>query len=175
MRTGIIEKNLLRFEVEDTGIGIPRENMDIIFDSFQQLGTGQSKAKGTGLGLTISKNLVKLMDSELLVKSEEGKGSIFWFDIDLKSSKEKFVSLDKIIFRNSESDEPVEGFPVPSDEDLREIYRMAAMGDIINIRKKIEIFEKDRGHEYFTSKLKLLAKNINLLEIKNLAGKYLRK
>ncbi|HEY9671243.1 MAG TPA: ATP-binding protein, partial [Waterburya sp.] len=72
-----------RFQVEDTGIGIAPEQLEEIFLPFQQVGEGSRKTEGTGLGLAISRQLVQMMGSELWVKSTLGKGSIFWFDLDL--------------------------------------------------------------------------------------------
>lgn len=74
------ENNLLRFEVKDTGVGIAHENLEKIFKPFsQEDSTITRKFGGTGLGLTISYDLVKLMGSELKVTSELGIGSSFYF------------------------------------------------------------------------------------------------
>jgi signal transduction histidine kinase/DNA-binding response OmpR family regulator len=68
----------LRFDVTDTGIGIAPEYVDSIFDSFTQAGTDVTrKFGGTGLGLTISRQLVNLMEGEISVRSELGKGTTF--------------------------------------------------------------------------------------------------
>ncbi|MBU2515580.1 response regulator [bacterium] len=68
----------LVIEIEDTGIGIINEKIDTIFESFEQQSTSISREYGgTGLGLTISKRLVKLMNGKISVKSTPGKGSIF--------------------------------------------------------------------------------------------------
>ena len=73
----------LRFQVEDTGRGIPQDQLDEIFKPFQQV-TGHSRqVEGTGLGLSITKKLVGLMGGELGVKSIPGQGSTFWFTVDL--------------------------------------------------------------------------------------------
>lgn len=72
----------LRVEVTDTGIGIPQERLDTIFESFGQADSSTTRNfGGSGLGLTISKNLVELMGGSMHVSSEVGKGSQFWFDL----------------------------------------------------------------------------------------------
>ena len=71
----------LRFEVIDTGVGIPKEKQKEIFSPFVQTGEAKQQMKGTGLGLSISQKLIDLMGGTLQVKSREGEGSNFWFEI----------------------------------------------------------------------------------------------
>jgi signal transduction histidine kinase/DNA-binding NarL/FixJ family response regulator len=74
----------LRFSVSDTGIGIPPEKLSAVFDSFQQAGEDTTaRFGGTGLGLTIARELVQLHGSDIEVESEVGKGSVFAFTLTL--------------------------------------------------------------------------------------------
>jgi signal transduction histidine kinase/FixJ family two-component response regulator len=77
------QEGKLRFQVEDTGVGIAPEQLEEIFLPFQQVGEDRRKTEGTGLGLAISRQLVRMMGGELKVKSTLGQGSVFWVDLDL--------------------------------------------------------------------------------------------
>jgi len=73
----------LRFEIEDTGVGMTPQQLKKIFLPFEQVGDTSLRAEGTGLGLAISRQLLELMGSQIEVNSEVGKGSTFRFDIQL--------------------------------------------------------------------------------------------
>ncbi|MFH0730001.1 MAG: response regulator [Pseudomonadota bacterium] len=78
------ETVLLRFSVRDTGIGIPKDKIGLLFEKFSQVDASITRHYGgTGLGLAISGQLAELMGGEAGVSSEEGKGSEFWFTVRL--------------------------------------------------------------------------------------------
>ncbi len=92
VRADIIDRNnqtaLIRFEVQDTGIGIDRSKMENLFEAFSQEDQSTTrKFGGTGLGLSISKRLIDLMGGMIGVESEVNVGSTFWFQIRLKEEK----------------------------------------------------------------------------------------
>lgn len=77
----------LRFEVRDTGIGIAKENLQRIFEPFEQAEYVMTRRHGgTGLGLTLCKRLVQAMQGEIGVESTLGRGSLFWFEVSLTHS-----------------------------------------------------------------------------------------
>ncbi len=92
------ENSTLRFEVTDTGVGIPADKQHNIFDSFTQADASTTrKFGGSGLGLTIAKQMVEEMGGSLSFQSSEGIGSRFWFDL----------TLEKAITEKSEYDPEV--------------------------------------------------------------------
>lgn len=103
------------FEIQDNGIGIPEEKQKNIFDSFDQ-GSIQINREygGTGLGLSIVKSLLGLFDSNITLESEEGKGSTFYFEINMKV---KEVQPEEILFEPDNKSYELEGLHILVVED----------------------------------------------------------
>ena len=76
----------VKFQIEDTGVGMTDEQLAKIFLPFEQVGENKYQAQGTGLGLTISQKIISLMNSKIQVASQLEKGSIFWFDLNLSEA-----------------------------------------------------------------------------------------
>jgi signal transduction histidine kinase/DNA-binding NarL/FixJ family response regulator len=93
----------IRFEVADTGVGISAADIGKIFQPFEQVGDTQRRGAGTGLGLAISRQLVELMGSQFQVTSEAGRGSTFWFEIEV-------LTMDMALAPQSASEQKITGY-----------------------------------------------------------------
>jgi|GEM_PF-78657 len=87
----------IRFEIKDTGIGISSERYDDIFVPFKQINNLTEISQGSGLGLSISQNIVGLMGSQIKLNSELDRGSTFWFDLELPEVDETLISSSEIV------------------------------------------------------------------------------
>jgi signal transduction histidine kinase/ActR/RegA family two-component response regulator len=113
------QDNKLYCQVKDTGIGIAEEQIDKIFEPFQQVGDKSKMIEGTGLGLPISKKLVEMMGGELNVTSQLGQGSLFEFQVAMPSvldiqgpievQKPKIVGFNKLEAISDTSTKPAPG------------------------------------------------------------------
>lgn len=107
----------LRFEVSDTGRGIPSDKLDSIFERFQQVDATDSRRQGgTGLGLAISRSIVQQHEGEIWVESQIGKGSTFFFTIPLVRAAEGVAArqpaLDASLPVDSQRESDAEAHPV---------------------------------------------------------------
>ncbi len=133
----------LRFEVEDTGSGIPDDQVKNIFLPFIQLSKITNKPEGTGLGLTISHKLVTLLGSELHVNSSPGAGSVFWFDLELT------VPSEEVVFQPTSTPSHITGF----SGEPRTILIVEDQGDnrtfLVELLKPLgfDVIEARDGHE----------------------------
>jgi CheY-like chemotaxis protein len=109
----------LHFEVEDTGVGIAPDDLEGIFDPFVQAASGQTAQEGTGLGLPISRQFVRLMGGDIEVDSVLGQGSVFRFDAQVELTEASDVPLEPPARRvvGLEPDQPVYRLLVVEDRE----------------------------------------------------------
>ncbi|MDC8446405.1 MAG: ATP-binding protein [Nitrosomonas sp.] len=86
---GRIDQDRIRVTVTDTGIGIPEEKQDQLFQPFNRLGIEDSQIQGTGIGLTITKSLIETMSGQIGFESSPGKGSVFWIALPEAAGNER--------------------------------------------------------------------------------------
>lgn len=132
-----VVKDKIRFYVKDTGIGIKSEYHTLIFERFKQVNVDYLKNfKGIGIGLSICKDLVKLMNGEIGVYSEFGKGSEFFFTIPLEK---KEVAVEKQTMTNNVDDKSKCNVLIVDDEpnNLILLEEILLMNDSLNIFKAI--------------------------------------
>ncbi|MDR1933865.1 MAG: response regulator [Spirochaetales bacterium] len=88
----------VKFEVIDSGIGIPADKLDMLFQAFTQVDSSTTrKYGGTGLGLSIAKSIIQMMNGIIDVKSVPGKGSTFWFVIPLELVNDREVDVEAVV------------------------------------------------------------------------------
>ena len=103
LRVGIEEKidrkMVLRFEIKDNGIGIAAEDKDSLFESFTQVDSSTTrKFGGIGLGLSIARRIVKVLNGQIDFESEPGKGSTFWFTAQFEASPKAITRDEKKVY-----------------------------------------------------------------------------
>jgi PAS domain S-box-containing protein len=113
----------LRFDISDTGIGIPNDKLQTIFESFSQADASVTrKYGGTGLGLTIVKQLVELQDGTIRVKSKENEGSTFSFTITYQLGKTEFFDETKLYKPKNNSQLKNASVLLVEDNDINRLY-----------------------------------------------------
>ncbi|MUG91659.1 CHASE2 domain-containing protein [Scytonema sp. UIC 10036] len=176
----------VRFQVEDTGVGITPEHIEKIFLPFEQVCENKKKTEGTGLGLAISRNLAELMGSKIQVESTLGFGSKFWLDVDLLigchsvntepvAQNKKTIGIeDKSLdeeWKNSSADSSPAAFQTelipPPAAQLNKLLDFAMRGNIQGIEILLDELEQlDDKFLPFIHKVRPLADNFQLKNIR---------
>lgn len=143
--------NDLQFFVKDTGIGIPKEILETIFDRFIRSGLDDDNYEGSGLGLSISKAYVEMLGGKIWLESEEGVGSQFYFTIPCKTVKSK-VSENKEVDTETKSTDTIKNLKILIAEDdiaaddLLSILVRDISKEIIHTKSGVEVVELCRNN-----------------------------
>jgi len=123
--------DFLEFFVKDSGIGIPKEKQQLIFERFRQADISISEIYGgTGLGLSISKGFVELMGGEIWVESEPNKGASFYFTIPYNKATEQEIISNKVTFDNA--NELFGTILIAEDEEFNFLYIEQLLSNKVN-------------------------------------------
>jgi CheY-like chemotaxis protein len=138
---------VLHFSVQDTGIGIPEDRQDRLFQVFSQVdGSYTRKYGGTGLGLALSKQLVELMGGSIGVESKAGQGSIFWFTVPLESRiPQQSVETARATHSEASDSHPGDNPSLPAPESLpptRSVRLLLVEDNLINQKLAVRILKK---------------------------------
>ncbi|MBP8605905.1 MAG: response regulator [Phycisphaerae bacterium] len=138
------KKDFIRFDVEDTGIGIPKDKLNAIFEAFTQADNSTTrKFGGTGLGLTITRQLTHLLGGDITVRSEEGRGSVFTMRLPIgtcskKPAIEPYPVLNEMAALSEAAAQP----PAPDPAG-----RILVAEDAVANQKLITILLERKGHK----------------------------
>ncbi|MFP3562780.1 ATP-binding protein [Paraburkholderia sp. SIMBA_030] len=159
----MISNGRLRFEVRDTGVGVSPDRLETIFQPFEQAGDFTRRTGGVGLGLAISRQLVRMMGGEIHVASTVGSGSTFWFELDAPVSYADVADFSPPLQIPADEgeerhvlviDEPV----VPPRNEMETLHRFALLGSMRDIVHHADyLIGLDVRYEAFAMQLRRLA------------------
>jgi hypothetical protein len=160
----------MRFEIIDTGIGIPADQLEAIFLPFQQVDHGSRTFEGTGLGLAICRRLVEALDGRLTVDSTLGEGSRFRLELPLPEVP-AFLDSAAAAARPAAVNGSANPLAAPSPTELDALQDLIAIGDIQGILEAAaRIGQGDERLLPFARRLREFASAFEINKIRELLG-----
>jgi PAS domain S-box-containing protein len=157
-------RNILEFFVSDTGIGIPDDKVETIFDRFFQVDNSETRQyEGTGLGLSISKSYVDLLGGNIWVKSDPGKGSVFYFTLPLESIEGNSDGDQEESIQEQADNGQIDKRKILVAEDVESNFRLI---EFYLSGKNIEVVWKLNGKETVDTFMQMEDIDLVLMDIK---------
>ena len=161
-----VNKITLRFLVADTGMGMAEQDLNKIFVPFQQLDNAVTRSEGSGLGLSISAKLVRLMGSRLKVSSVLGSGSCFWFDMTFPVLDPETVDTADVVEQEvSAQEQGASQSALPEMERLQALLQAARSHNILALRQCLNELESNSGLEGFVQQCRHFADQYRFKEL----------
>jgi PAS domain S-box-containing protein len=169
----------IAFAIEDTGVGIAVSELETIFQPFEQAGDLMQRHGGAGLGLSISRQLVRMMGGDIAVESTLGKGSTFRFELELPAVEIDIAGLLPVSAGNKQAEntyvkKTANPLITPSNDEMKNLHRLAQMGNMRDIVQYSEyICAIDPRYQPFAERLRRMAEGFQSKAILAFVERYL--
>jgi PAS domain S-box-containing protein len=176
LRVRLVAPTRIRFEVKDSGVGIAADQLENIFLPFEQTGELQRRAGGSGLGLSISRTLVRLMGGDIRVESRPGAGSVFSFEIEIGVVQSGRAGLDATALSERAETRATQAtpmLPAPPRQELDTLHALALRGSMRDVTRHADkLAEADERYQPFAAQLRRLAQGFQTKALLGLIEQY---
>ncbi|HZW25635.1 MAG TPA: YfiR/HmsC family protein [Gallionella sp.] len=176
LRVRMVAPTRIRFEVQDSGLGIAADQLESIFQPFEQTGELRHRAGGSGLGLAISRKLVRLMGGDIHVESRPGAGSTFSFEIDVGIVQSGQAGVDAASLSARAETLAVQAtpmLPAPPRRELDALHALALRGSMRDVMLYADpLAEADPRYRPFVAQLRRLAQSFQTKALLGLIEQY---
>ncbi|HZW26064.1 MAG TPA: PAS domain S-box protein [Gallionella sp.] len=176
LRVRMAASSRIRFEVQDSGVGIAADQLENIFLPFEQAGELQRRAGGSGLGLAISRTLVRLMGGDIRVESRPGAGSTFSFEIEIGVVQSGRAGIDAAALSERAETRVAQAMPMlpaPSRQELDTLHALALRGSMRDVTRHADrLAEADARYQPFAAQLRRLAQSFQTKALLGLIEQY---
>jgi signal transduction histidine kinase len=176
LRVRLVAPTRIRFEVQDSGVGIAADQLEKIFQPFEQTGELRRRVGGSGLGLAISHKLVKLLGGDIQVETRPGAGSTFSFEIDVGIVQSGQAGFDAAALAARAETRAVQAdpmLPAPPRQELDALHALALLGSMRDVMLYADpLAEADPRYQLFVAQLRGLAQSFQTKALLGLIEQY---